>query len=318
MSFLKQFFDRIAIISLPDRMDRRARLMDHLSDYGLAGPNDITWVEAVDGRAATIPDWWEAGPGAWGCRASQCATIAAANQDGIDRLLILEDDAVFHPRTTEWLPEVYALLPDDWDLLFLGGQHLRPPQPTAHPRLVKGRYITRTHAYAVHRRAFAGLLSEISNDAAYEANPGWHVDHQLGQGQSNGQWQAYAPAWWLVAQEEGSSDISSHQDQRRWWQGGRDYWRLPYVTTMDVRFHREWLCTPQTEAPDSPLALAVWLRNLARESWEQGRLPTCSLPAEQISRLWPGGVHAPKDLSELIRLADYPANGLFSHPFAET
>ena len=318
MSHLKQHFDRIAIISLPARADRRTRLMAHLVESALAGPADVTWVEAVDGSAADVPAWWEAGEGAWGCRASQHATIAAAQQDGIERLLILEDDAVFHPRAAEWLPQIMDLLPADWDLFFLGGQHLQRPWPTQHPRLLKGRCITRTHAYAVQRRAYKVLLEAISNDAAYEANPGWHVDHQLGLGQSAGLWQAYAPAWWLAAQDEGASDIACQQDQRRWWQEGRDYWRLPFVMEHHPTLHREWLCPPTTPVPTDPLAQAVWLRNLAREAWQQGRLPTCTLPAAQINRLWPGGVRAPQNLQELTHLADYPANGLFPHPFSQS
>ncbi len=316
MATLKQHFDRIAIISLPDRTDRRTRLMEHLNVGGLADPADLTWVAAVDGRAASIPSWWLAGPGAWGCRASQWKAISAAQRDGVEQLLILEDDACFHPRTAEWLPEIMRLLPEDWDLFFLGGQHLLPPQPTAHARLLEGRYITRTHAYAVHHRAYATLLAEIGNDASYEAHPKWHVDHQLGHGQRTGLWKAYAPAWWLAAQDEGESNISLHQDQRRWWQEGRDYWRLPFVTQMDPALHPQWLCPPGLAVPEDPLAQAVWLRDLAREAWQQGRLPTCPLPAEQITRLWPGGVRAPQDPQELAHLADYPANGLFPHPFS--
>lgn len=318
MPVLRQLFDRIAVISLPDRTDRRERLMAHFEASGLAEEGDITWAEAVDGRKSALPDWWQSGPGAWGCRASQWRAIAAAQRDGVERLLILEDDAVFHPRSAQWLPEVSALLPADWDLFFLGGQHLKHPRPAGDPRLVRGTCITRTHAWAIHRRAFGRLLAEIGNDAAYRARPGMHVDHQLGQGQEDGLWNAWAPAWWLAGQDEGESNISSHLDCRRWWQWSGDYWRLPFVSGLDAAEHAQWLHVPESAPPQDRLALALWLRDAAREAWHQGRLPACGLPAAQITPLWPGGVRALRTEEELAHLADYPANGLFAHPFSLT
>jgi hypothetical protein len=316
MSVLSKLFERIAIISLPDRTDRRERLLAHLLESNLANSEDITWVDAVDGRKQKLPDWWKAGPGAWGCRASHWKTIAAAQRDCVERLLILEDDVVFHPRAAEWLPQVAALLPVDWDLFFLGGQHLQHPAPTEHPRLVKGKYITRTHAWAIQRRAYGRLLAEIGNDAVYRRRAGSHVDHQLGAGQSEGLWAAYAPTWWLAGQDEGASNISGHQDRRRWWQWTGEYWRLPFITGMDAQTHAAHLCTPEAPPPTDRLALALWLRDAAREAWHQGRLPACALPAEKIIPLWPGGVRCPDTAEELAHLADYPANGLFPHAFS--
>ena len=283
---------------------------------GLVKAEDITWVEAVDGRKQRLPDWWKAGPGAWGCRASHWRTIAAAQREGVERLLILEDDAVFHPRTAEWLPEVCALLPEDWDLFFLGGQHLKPPVPAGHPRLVKGTCITRTHAWALQRRAFGRLLAEIGNDAAYRARPAMHLDHHLGHGQREGHWSAFAPAWWLAGQDEGESNISRQQDRRRWWQWPGDYWRLPFITNMDTAQYPDCLCTLDGPPPQARYPLVLWLRDAAREAWQQGRLPACPLPPETIRPLWPGGVRTPCSAAELAHLADYPANGLFNHPFS--
>lgn len=316
MKSLARLFDRIAIISLPDRTDRRERLLSHLLELHLAKTEDITWVNAVDGRQQKLPAWWKAGPGAWGCRASHWNTIAAAQRDGVERLLILEDDVVFHPRTAEWLPEVAALLPADWDLFFLGGQHCQHPQPTEHSRLVKGKYITRTHAWAIQRRTFGRLLAEIGNDAVYRQRSGSHVDHQLGSGQADGLWTAYAPTWWLAGQDEGASNISLHQDRRRWWQWSGEYWRLPFITGIDPQPHAAHLYTPEGPPPPDRLALALWLRDAAREAWHQGRLPACALPAEEITPLWPGGVRSPGTAEELAHLADYPANGLFPHAFS--
>jgi hypothetical protein len=316
MSILRQYFDKIAVISLAARQDRRERLRLHLSSCGLAAEQDITWVEAVDGRAAKLPGWWKSGPGAWGCRASHLQTVAQAQREGAQRLLILEDDVVFHPRAAEWLEKTHPRLPKAWDFFFLGGQHMLKPEPCEHPSLLRGAYITRTHAYAVHQQAYGRFLAEVGDDAAYQEHPGWHIDHQLGAGMAAGRWEAFAPAWWMAGQDEGASNISRNLDQRRWWQPSGAYWQLPFVANTALPEAAEFLCQPQTPPPLEPLPLAVWLRDAAREAWTQGRLPACQLAEETIAKLWPGGLRKPATTAELATLADYPANGLFPHPFA--
>jgi hypothetical protein len=315
MSLLPQYFDRIALISLAERGDRRERLFAHLKALSLAAPEDLTLVEAVNGRTQKLPEWWKSGSGAWGCRFSHLNALAAAHRDGVQRLLILEDDAIFHHHTAAWLPGTVEALPADWELFFLGGQHMEPPVETASPRLLLGRCITRTHAYAVHAPAFGKLLTAISDDVLYQANPGWHIDHQLGTGQSQGLWSAYAPAWWFAGQEEGQSNISRNLDTRRWWPPTNDYWQLPMILPQQP-LGSPWLVVSDTPPPEETMPLALWFRKLAYTAWQQGGLPTCELPAEVVRKHWPGGVRVVHHEAEIAALADYPANGLFPHPYA--
>lgn len=316
---LIRYFPRIAIISLPHCSDRRERLAANLRERGLAQASDLTWFEAVDGNAEPLPPWWKQGPGAWGCRASQLAVLRAAQRDGLESVLILEDDAHFHHRAAEWLSMLMPLLPDDWDFLYLGGQHMTAPTATGDPRLLRGTCITRTHAYAVHRRAFASVIAQVSDLSLYEANPSWHIDHQFALGQRDRSWKAFAPAWWLAAQDAGESNIARQSFPRRWWVPGNHYWQLPFVSKSSGATGAEWVFRPEIEEdaiPPDRFSRAVWLRDIAREAWLQGRLPSVPLDASEIARLWPGGCRTPRDSDELAWLADYPANSLFPHPFA--
>jgi GR25 family glycosyltransferase involved in LPS biosynthesis len=318
MSF-NDHFDRTVVISLPERGDRRASLMANLRECGLAGHRDILWQDAVNGRLEKIPSWWAQGPGAWGCRASHLESLVAAQRDGVERLLIIEDDACFHRRAGEWLAMLMPLLPADWDLFFLGGQHMMPPATTADARLLLGKGITRTHAYAVPRRAFASLIAAISDLEEYRKNPRWHIDHQFAWGQYHGHWTAYAPAWWLAGQDEGGSDIARWAYDRRWWPVGNSYYQLPFVQYSADETAQRWLHKPDPPRegiPENRMERALWLRSTAIEAFNQGRLPACDLPEQEIRALWPGGLRAPSTADEVIHLADYPANGLFSHPFS--
>ena len=313
-------FDRTVVISLPERGDRRARLMANMRECGLAEHRDILWQDAVNGRLCRIPDWWAQGPGAWGCRLSHLEALVAAQRDGVERLLIIEDDACFHHRAAEWLNLLMPLLPADWDMFFLGGQHMKEPRPTRDPRLLRGTGITRTHAYAVPRRAFGNIIAAVSDLEEYRANPCWHVDHQFAWGHFYNRWMAYAPAWWLAGQDEGGSDIARWAYERRWWPAGNSYWQLPFVHySADDAAAQQWLhrhAPPPEGIPVNRMERSLWLRHLAMSAYSQGRLPVCDLPAEEIRALWPGGVRLLHSAEELHRLADYPANGLFLHAFS--
>ena len=97
MNTFPHHFDRTVVISLPERGDRRARLMANLRECRLADHSDIFWQDAVNGQRAKIPSWWTQGPGAWGCRASHLATLTEAQHDGVERLLIIKTMPVFIP-----------------------------------------------------------------------------------------------------------------------------------------------------------------------------------------------------------------------------
>ena len=94
---LKRYFDRVVLINLKRRPDRLARARMELSrgQWPFKQPEIF---EAVDGLIATPPPHWQAGPGAWGCLQSHYQILRRAIKDGVNRLLVLEDD-VFSLRT---------------------------------------------------------------------------------------------------------------------------------------------------------------------------------------------------------------------------
>ncbi len=320
MTKFSDHFDRTVVLSLPECGGRRARLMHNLRECGLAEHRDIFWQDAVDGRREPRPAWWTQGPGAWGCRASHLAVLRAARRDQLESVLIIEDDACFHPRAAEWLAMLVPLLPADWDLFFLGGQHMSDPRPAHDPRLLRGTCITRTHAYVVHQRTYDRLIAAIADLSEYEAHPTWHIDHQLGLGMGLGRWKAVAPAWWLAGQEEGQSHIARNSFSRRWWPVGKGFWRLPFIAASPAESRgAEWLheSPPPAENRDlSRMERALHLRRTAWEAWQQGRLPACDFHPDEIRALWPGGLRTATSAAEIAHLADYPANGLFPHAFS--
>ncbi len=77
--------------------------------------------------------------------------LRAAQRRDSAALLVLEDDAVFHPQFRE---RVAAMeLPDDWQIFYFGCQHLAPPKRVS-DGVVRVRRALDTHAVAFRRGAY--------------------------------------------------------------------------------------------------------------------------------------------------------------------
>lgn len=332
---LTDCFDRLYIINLPYRPDRKVRIERHLEETGLAKPEDITWVRAIAGEWCPPPVWFQAGTGAWGCLQSHIRIVQDAIMDQIGSYCILEDDAVFHPDAPQMLEKLMAEVPDDWGQIYLGGQHLKEPEPLSPDAYVaRGRNVNRTHAFAVHQRIFVKYQQHICHAPDFIDHPGWHVDHQLGLAHERQDWNVYAPMWWLAGQEEGASTISGKQNPRFWWNPSRYSRFLPFVhlrpdasaetlRAVEGKIHFGNHLKGETKEDkgldacvDSLEGLQNWLSVIAREAMDMGMIPGIQhprIPIESIRKAWVSGV-IPAEEADCEHLLRYPYNGLFPHP----
>ena len=151
------------VISLVSRTDRRAALPHLIERLGLPA----VVFNAVDGTAADVPWWWRASPGAWGCRQSHLAVLAAAPRTG--PVLIVEDDADIPVGFPDLLADLLGRVPGDWEAIMLGGEHRtrRPPVRVA-PGVVRCHRTCRTHCYLLR-----GEGVEIAFGSAKESTTHW-------------------------------------------------------------------------------------------------------------------------------------------------
>jgi hypothetical protein len=205
-------FDRSVVISLARRRDRLEAFYGRLpSDWDL-GP--VQAVEAVDGSQERPPAWWRTTPGAWGCFLSHRAVIRAALDDGVERLLVFEDDCAF---ARNFQARVSGTpIPEDCQQLYFGGQHLggleRGP-----PGLVIGRNVNRTHAYAVFGRPALEILAAHLEPEPEIWKARHHVDHHYGVLHRERRIRVYAFSPWVCGQAEGTSDVRGRAERERWW-----------------------------------------------------------------------------------------------------
>jgi GR25 family glycosyltransferase involved in LPS biosynthesis len=191
---LDSFFDRIYVISLPTRPDRRTGIVRALARHG---SRRVEFFEAVDGSRVVSqePERWrnrmmtdELDPlpyaeGQIGCLLSHYAVHRSARQAGLRSYLVLEDDAVLRPAAGKRFRQAMAQLPGDWDALYLGYNryfvHTRDCYDRAahearcpgsgggggggEPAICRARAnLLHTHAIAYHARAYDWLVPLLS------------------------------------------------------------------------------------------------------------------------------------------------------------
>ena len=192
-----------AVVLTITRNDNRLRDFRRHT-HGLRLPWRITTHYGVDGSQHCGPPGWRDSAGAYGCYLSHLELLASCALSG-DPLVVLEDDALFVPSFTHDWHRLLGLLPDGWDMLMLGGQHCRPPQPICEG-LVRCLGTLRTHAYVVRPRA-----AELLRKAA-QARPD-HIDTIFAA--TMPMLRVYAPEKWLVGQRAAFSDVSGHCERER-------------------------------------------------------------------------------------------------------
>ena len=228
-----EFFDRVYVINLKRRRDRLEEFRKRLRsiEWPFREPEVFYGVE---GDVTGVPGWWGQGGGAWGCLMSHVRILEQCLQDGVESVLFLEDDVSFIPdfgrQVTDWLPHV----PDDWEHLYLGGQHLRNPEEE-NEWVFKCKNVNRTHAHAMRGRFMKRAYKHVLHAPDYMKFRGSHIDHRLGALHETGTVKAYAPKPnWFCSQAAGKSDISGRQNPEYFWNTWKNVPDLPLFVILDV------------------------------------------------------------------------------------
>ena len=181
---LIDFFDRLYIIHLPERVDRYRALRRELANIGI----DITGPKV---RLPEPPRPQEAhgfpSIGVYSNFIRHLGILKECLQDGVERVWILEDDAIFRHRLRK--PEeqdklVQRLSQDDWGLCFLGHavnqQALRSHEPGLVPFVGDFKW---AHCYCVHARALPQLVEyfeeTLVNPAGHPRGGRMYIDGAL-------------------------------------------------------------------------------------------------------------------------------------------
>lgn len=120
-ALLTALFDRIYVINLPDRLDRRREMAAQLASIGMAGDPRVAFFPAV--RPTDKGDFGSIGER--GCFLSHLGALRDAVAQGHRSILILEDDVDWTPAALARNARLDALRDTGWDFLHGGRGHDR-------------------------------------------------------------------------------------------------------------------------------------------------------------------------------------------------
>lgn len=117
------YFDHIYCLNLDHRTDKWAQCLQEFEKHGLT----VERFPGIDGR--TLPKHDILIPGELGCAMSHAAIVKDIAEKGYKRALILEDDVEFIPDLNSYFDSNAHLIPENWTMLYFGGNHINPPKP---------------------------------------------------------------------------------------------------------------------------------------------------------------------------------------------
>ena len=216
MKDLRDYFERCFVITLAKRQDDRykdfcARI---LPDWPFVQPE--RW-QAVDGTLVPEPTWWTEGSGSWGCYCSHRQILEYCLNNNIKSMIVLEDDAVLRDGFSEKVTKFIKNVPDDWQMLYFGGQHLfvdAHPPIKVNDSVYVPYNLNRTHAMAFRTEGMKAVYRHLH---AKEWTAKHHIDHHLGKFHETRETPIYCPEKWLVGQKGGLSNISNKVNKDLFW-----------------------------------------------------------------------------------------------------
>ncbi|TPV93590.1 MAG: glycosyltransferase family 25 protein [Myxococcales bacterium FL481] len=150
---LAGYFEGIYVVNLPERTDRRREMEQELAQTDLGAK--VEFFPAV--RPDEAGDWPSIG--ARGCFRSHYDIIQRARENGLNNVLIFEDDLTLDPKLARHAESLLAELAErPWDLLYFGHVLELPAEPVSLQQAAPQLPIKTTHCYAVNGRAFDELL----------------------------------------------------------------------------------------------------------------------------------------------------------------
>jgi len=154
---VNEFFDKVVVINLDRRTDRMEQLVPQLKELGI----EYERFSAVDGKELDISP----------IIAGTMSHVQVLKKYQDQKILVLEDDALFVDDFNEKFEEVMQTIPADWDIFYLGA--LLPKNTgkvtPVNEHWTRQVFTTGSQAYCINR---ARVNYFIENLDGYE----WYID----------------------------------------------------------------------------------------------------------------------------------------------
>jgi glycosyl transferase family 25 len=145
------FPSKVYCINLDRRPDRWQQVSEQFTKHNL----QVERFAAIDWKLAGVPPI--VAP-----TLSHYQVIQKAKAEGINDVLIFEDDAVLHEHFILWLNICKAHLPDNWDMLYLAGSHRNKPVPV-NEHIYRVSHSFTSHAYILPDTMYDIVLEKLKD-----------------------------------------------------------------------------------------------------------------------------------------------------------
>jgi len=173
-STLNKFFDHIFCLNLDERTDRWEKSQAEFAKHGI---ENVERFSAIRGTSLNLPlsnNVDERGfvhpphvnginVAGIGGNMSHLFMLRTAKRSGYKNVLLLEDDVVFHEDLNIEFAKAIDQLPENWDMLYFGGNHFscKPVKVTKHLYAVRNTVCL--HAVAVNYSIYDRLIAKLVN-----------------------------------------------------------------------------------------------------------------------------------------------------------
>ena len=188
--------DKIFCINLQRRPDRRKEALDEFSKINL----DFEFFDGVDGHELKLQGRIK--PGHIGCVLSHLNLYKHIKSlEAGEIFLITEDDVVFSDDFKEVYSNQKRNIPDDWMLLYFGGNHNNLQLELVSDKIHRLKKTYTTHCYLVRKSSIDILINEFDTPRIFNEE----VDVHLSNIQKKYPCYGFSPA--IAWQRESFSDI---------------------------------------------------------------------------------------------------------------
>ena len=151
---LTKYFDKIYVINLDKRSDRLSDFHEEIKNFDIYGVERFSAIDGVihhneDSKILT---------GEIGILMSHLEIIKNAHAEGLNNILILEDDVIFTDEINK-LDEYMDEVPKNWDFIYFGGNHVYGEKPIKiSDRILKLNGTVALQCVALNKSLFETLL----------------------------------------------------------------------------------------------------------------------------------------------------------------
>lgn len=168
MESLNNYFEKVFCINLDHRTDRWLSCQTQFDKFGIVA-------ERFKGYENLIHDGIVNGN--FGCTSSHRALLEIISYHKWERTLVLEDDfQILHDDFCDRFDRMICFVPNDWDMLYLGGHYGEAPESRINQHVVKMKRMLTTSSYAVTLHQARKMAPYICGPAPIDSlYGGWHL-----------------------------------------------------------------------------------------------------------------------------------------------